>query len=251
MPDKSNILDIGSGQGPNSFNIIKSQKHTVFINDISDKALLQQLRAYDYSERFGVFLNTDSFPNHTNFKENFFDCIILANVIHYLNPDSLHESLRKLKLWLKPGGKIFICALTPFAKPFLRQLKEIDKNRFSDRIEKRTTYTGDESFPYPQLLGELKSFVKWHDFKIIRNYYFPISYPTPNDKRRDFVKDLICNFKPDTESLFIGEHIKKSPNMNSWLYFEVLLNNKDKKDWFKYLEYIIHYFNSIGLIMEK
>ena len=96
--EKLNILDLGSGEGGTSW--ILSDKNFVVSLDISLDRLKRQK---DKSGSYELILcDAALLP----FKENFFDLIILQDVIeHVTSPVKLIENIYKI---LKPGGVVYL-----------------------------------------------------------------------------------------------------------------------------------------------
>lgn len=60
-----------------------------------------------------------AFPDSfRHFKDNSFDAILLNRVMHFYSPDQATHALNEALRVLKPGGKIFIVAITPYVKRF-------------------------------------------------------------------------------------------------------------------------------------
>jgi SAM-dependent methyltransferase len=49
-----------------------------------------------------------------NFPPASFGAILCSRVIHFLTGDETRESLRKMRRWLQPGGRLFLVADTPY-----------------------------------------------------------------------------------------------------------------------------------------
>ena len=47
-----------------------------------------------------------------------FDAVLLNRVLHFLTPEQITRTLKELFRILKPGGKVFIIAITPYVKRF-------------------------------------------------------------------------------------------------------------------------------------
>ena len=58
-------------------------------------------------------LHTGMLPD-IDLPENHFGTLLCSRVLHFLTGDEIDQSLRNMYRWLKPGGKLFLVADTPF-----------------------------------------------------------------------------------------------------------------------------------------
>lgn len=112
------VLDIGAATGLND-QVLLTRGVDVFANDFSLKDLATFRGRVDEEERAQLFLNIDPFPDQLNQQEDSFNAVLMSHVAHYLTPSQLKYGLRKIYRWLKPGGKIFFQALTPYSEPYM------------------------------------------------------------------------------------------------------------------------------------
>lgn len=60
-----------------------------------------------------------SFPDSfEHFADNSFDAVLLNRVIHFFTPTETTHTLKEVFRILKPGGRVFIVAITPYVKRF-------------------------------------------------------------------------------------------------------------------------------------
>ncbi len=60
-----------------------------------------------------------SFPDSfKDFEDNSFDAVLLNRVIHFFTPTQTTHTLKEVFRILKPGGRVFIVAITPYVKRF-------------------------------------------------------------------------------------------------------------------------------------
>lgn len=69
--------------------------------------------------------------------ESKYDAILIARVLHYLSPEQMNQALAHLYKLLKPGGKIFIIAITPYVRRFQKFIPEYEK-----RVKQGEPYPG-------------------------------------------------------------------------------------------------------------
>jgi SAM-dependent methyltransferase len=80
------------------------------------------------------------------------DGILIARVLHLFNGPRIEHSLKKAYQWLKPGGKIFIVAETPYLKIFSDFIPEYEARVKRDEewpglITDIHKYFNDDNFP--------------------------------------------------------------------------------------------------------
>lgn len=121
------ILDIGTGLGDNSIELVR-EGAILTANDLSLKQLAR-LRAKLAPKFWGnLFINNVPFPEKMEQPENYFDAILLSHVAHYLSGPQIRNGMKKIHRWLKPGGKLFFQALTPYSNPYHWRAFVADKN---------------------------------------------------------------------------------------------------------------------------
>lgn len=104
IPNKEiNILDIGFGQGYLENMLNKRKKRLcLFGIDISDKSVNSISKKY-----FNWNFNIGEISN-LNFKDNYFDYVVVLEVLEHISPSKLFLSLGEIKRVLKKGGIIIV-----------------------------------------------------------------------------------------------------------------------------------------------
>lgn len=64
-----------------------------------------------------------------NFPERAFGAILCSRVIHFLTGDEIRESLEKMHAWLKPGGRLFLVADTPYTGFWFSTAPEYERRK--------------------------------------------------------------------------------------------------------------------------
>lgn len=59
-------------------------------------------------------LKAGKFPQDSGFYENHFEAILMSQVLHFLTSQEIEQGVSLLLKWLKPGGKIFLTAISPY-----------------------------------------------------------------------------------------------------------------------------------------
>ena len=59
------------------------------------------------------------FPDdYSHFPDDHFDAILLNRVIHFYGPDQVKRTMKEVYRILKPGGEVFVVAITPYVKRY-------------------------------------------------------------------------------------------------------------------------------------
>ncbi len=125
----SMVLDIGCGFGVASLAAAVAGARVV-ANDLSDEVLADlttRAQALGVADRIDTVAGR--FPRGLHFDEQRFSAIHAGNVLHFLTPRALEEGLRKVNHWLRPGGRLFALAVTPFLAPFAAFQPEYARRR--------------------------------------------------------------------------------------------------------------------------
>jgi ubiquinone/menaquinone biosynthesis C-methylase UbiE len=104
------VLDFGCGRGELALNIALSDIESYAI-DISDDAiyLAKDIKNYWIKSNPQMKLNISKFNGKNfEFEDNFFDLVILSDIIEHLDNDEINKYLTEIKRILKQGGHIII-----------------------------------------------------------------------------------------------------------------------------------------------
>ncbi len=125
-------LDIGIGQGRNSFYLAKEgfkvdgiDPSSVAIESVLNIAPKENLKINAYQTEFRDFV-----PKNTAYS-----AIFLFGLIHMLDWDSIHTLMDRINQWTQKGSLIFITAFSTNDskyKKYSKDWKEIGKNSFGD-----------------------------------------------------------------------------------------------------------------------
>jgi len=69
------------------------------------------------------------FPEELRFEEQSLAAVHAANVLHFLTRRTLGRGLRDVARWLRPGGRVFLQALSPYQRPFEAFIAEFERRR--------------------------------------------------------------------------------------------------------------------------
>lgn len=115
----SRFLDVGCSFGYNTDRLVRKGA-IVFANDTDAYSLqiLANSPVVQDEKQNKVFLFLGKFPEEYNVGKEAYDGILMSYVIHYFTPAQIKASLQRSMDLLKPGGKLYITALTPYSVTF-------------------------------------------------------------------------------------------------------------------------------------
>src|SRR3989344_4041830 len=126
------ILDAGCGTGNLMFEIAARVKLKKIIGlDYSTVALEIARKKASMLGVKGLDFKQGSLAQPLQFPENFFDVIVMNNVLYTLVPEIRDSTIREFKRILKPGGQLIMSNLSTNFSPF-----SIYKNHFYFRVRK-------------------------------------------------------------------------------------------------------------------
>ena len=144
LKGEGQILDIGVGQGRNTFFLAKKGYHVDAIDPsrsaieiVSEKANRKKLPIRTFHSDF------ESFSSE---KESY-SGILIFGVMQLLSWDSINKLVGKIKNWISDGGIIYTTAfltIDPSFTRYAREWKEIGRNSFSNKDEIRTFFDPGE-----------------------------------------------------------------------------------------------------------
>lgn len=107
------VIDLGSANGLASKAVLAAGRKVIAC-DI-DKEALKALRSGTPSELLSHLETREGcFPAEFEFAPGSISAVHCANMLHFLKDEEVMEGLSKIKKWLEPGGKLFLCVATPF-----------------------------------------------------------------------------------------------------------------------------------------
>lgn len=132
------VLEIGGCYGDVMLHALKQSTSTKYILSDLDKRHLF-IAAKKLAEKIQKnWLKLDS-VNQVKFVhaditnadhvKNFgqYEAILVARVLHFFTPEQLELTVKHLFLLLKPGGRVFVIAITPYVKRFQKFIPEYEK----------------------------------------------------------------------------------------------------------------------------
>ena len=109
------VLDIGAAYGVATLPALEKGAH-VIANDLDIRHLKILEENVSESYRKNLELKLGKIPGEVDFPENSLGAVLASGVLHFLPGDELIIAVKQIHKWLKPGGKFFFVATTPYAK---------------------------------------------------------------------------------------------------------------------------------------
>ncbi|CAL7961046.1 Methyltransf_12 domain-containing protein [Alphaproteobacteria bacterium] len=135
------VLEIGAAYGNVLLQALQYAPDVVYhVNDMDERHVLIAARRVHDAIVAGkisaiaadnVSFLVGDFPEHIDLKNNFYDAVLIARVLHFFDPEKLKASIRKIFDVLKDEGRVYIIAVTPYIKRFESFIPEYEK-RLSD-----------------------------------------------------------------------------------------------------------------------
>lgn len=121
----SPALDVGAGYGTATVAALAAGAW-VIANDLEDEHLAEvEQRAGEHRDRLTV--KPGFFPNDLHFEPASLGAVHASSVFHFLNGQRLTRGMAHIARWLRPGGKLFVHAATPYQVPFAGFIPEFER----------------------------------------------------------------------------------------------------------------------------
>lgn len=187
------VLEIGAAYGKILKEAVDKKVKFYAANDLDERHLLIAAKNIVDPKASLIEFCSGDFVDNCKYEDNKFDKILAARVFHFFNPEKLEKTALEIKKILKPHGRIYIVAITPYVRryqsfiPIFEEcLKKGDKypgyvDSLYDYADKETTTQKDldnirkEEFMFltPEVLSNI---FKDLGFKIITSKMVPLQY---------------------------------------------------------------------------
>lgn len=117
------VLDLGGAPGIAAAAALAAGAAAVIANDL-DGAFFT---AIEPDPRLTI--KPGRFPRALHFEAETLGAIHASNVLHFLPPPQMEEGFRAFARWLRPGGKLFVQASSPYQTPFQAFIPEFERRR--------------------------------------------------------------------------------------------------------------------------
>ncbi len=124
--DGSRVLDIGAAYGTASLAAL-GRGAVVLANDLDERHLQDLWLRTPEDRRARLRLLPGRFPGGLGENPGPLDAVLASNVFHFLNGRQIRLGLGDIHGWLRPGGRLFVQAATPYQAPFAAFLPEYER----------------------------------------------------------------------------------------------------------------------------
>jgi len=107
------VLEIGAAYGVATIPALKNGA-TVIANDLDERHLqiLKNRTPKEFHDR--LILKPGKFPDELQIEDDSLSAVLICRILHFFDGDAIERSIKAVSRWLKPNGKIFIIADTPY-----------------------------------------------------------------------------------------------------------------------------------------
>lgn len=140
------VLDVGAGYGAASEAALRAGAPAVIANDMEPEHLAMLEARLEQSLRQRLRTKAGRFPRQIECEDGSLWAAHASNVFHFLTPRQVTEGMKKLARWVRPGGRIFVQAATPYQGVWAEFAAE-----YGRRVER-----GE---PWPGLVEKVSEFV--------------------------------------------------------------------------------------------
>lgn len=121
-------LEIGAGNGAASLDALKKGAF-VWVNDLSQIHLQDFTHRVSLEHSHNYKIVIGDFVDNIVLPHAYFDIVLAARVLHFFDPAKLERAIVKIHDTLKPGGKIFVLAATPYLKEWESFVSEYEQRK--------------------------------------------------------------------------------------------------------------------------
>ncbi len=188
---KGPVLEIGAAFGFVSLQVAdKGVK--IWANDLDSRHLDFLEKKATKAQREFITTVACRFPDESNFPAEFFSAIFSSNVFHFLRGEEITQGIKKMFSWIKPGGKVYITAGTPYAYHWQEFIPI-----FEEKIKKGLPWPGQiedfSIFKHNKRLSELPHFFHFFSPQILESAFKKFGFIPEKSgycSRKNWPKDL-------------------------------------------------------------
>ncbi len=126
------VLEVGTAYGLVSvIGALKAGNKNYLAIDLDKRHLgILALEVKNKYPQFSSYIKfiVGEYPKDINFSDNYFDAILISRVLHFFSSYEIEKTLADLYRILKPGGRVYTMAITPYVKRFASFIPEYEKN---------------------------------------------------------------------------------------------------------------------------
>lgn len=126
---KGPVLEVGAAYGIATLAAL-ARGAQIICNDICAQHLMivKQQAFLKKLDPANLTILPGDFPQTVEFPANYLQSILMCRVLHLFDGPAIERSLQKAYTFLKPGGKLFIIAETPYLRFLTSFIPEYEKN---------------------------------------------------------------------------------------------------------------------------
>jgi SAM-dependent methyltransferase len=142
---------------------------TVIANDLEPEHLLELERRVAEPLRARLVCRPGRFPQDLHMEDGALGAVHASNVLHFLTGNELARGLRAIARWLRPGGRVFVQAASPFQQPFAAFIPEFERRieiaeKWPGWVEKISRYCSHRQ------LGQMPRSMHFLDDRLLTRY---------------------------------------------------------------------------------
>lgn len=143
-------LDIGAAYGIATLAALENGA-SVIANDLDPRHLDLLLERVPAGQRTRLELRPGRFPEELEFEEGSLGAVLIARVLHFFEGQKIEHSLKKIRRWLAPGGKLFVTVESPYLATWAPFISIFEKNKAAGETWPGWVKVGDVITWAPQL----------------------------------------------------------------------------------------------------
>lgn len=162
------MLEIGAGKGEASLEAL--QKGAIaWVNDLDSRHLSHFSEDVPHKVANNYKLIIGDFPDNLDLPKAYFDAILAVRVLHFFDPPKLERAIIKFYDSLKPKGKVFILATTPYLKDWKSFISVYERRK--KKGELYPGYVENLSRYNPQFKGRIPEKMHFLDPIVLRREF--------------------------------------------------------------------------------
>ncbi|MBM3737382.1 MAG: class I SAM-dependent methyltransferase [Acidobacteria bacterium] len=122
---ESPAVDLGAAYGAAALAALDAGAWLI-ANDLDATHLEELVRRAPESARDRLTVRVGRFPEALEFGPGSLGAVHASNVFHFLTGNQIRLGLTQIARWLRPGGRLFIQAATPYQAPFTAFISEYE-----------------------------------------------------------------------------------------------------------------------------